>query len=347
MRKINLLYLAIIPLCFLLYRMQAAVGTSTAFFYGFAENKETELSHNRPVKISAIFVSPGQQVEKGQLLMEVTQAEVAQKINEKGYDLERLRLLATEKKLDLQQRIQQLELRKATKTAAIKNEIRVLEATIERNRELREGLSSISTPQDSQVNSASDLQLANLRAEINLLAEPIDLEIDQLKVALKEVSKPLIANQKKLESELDYYATEQEALAILAPSDGIIGNVLCKQGEYVSAFSTMINFYERNPTVTKGFVHESLIPEVKIGDMLKVSSSLHPDHWIDGTVTGLGTRIVEIPERLRKIPDFKTYGREVLISIPSDNTFLQKEKVMVNTAHGKNGSTELMDILGL
>lgn len=346
MPKINFLYLAVLPLCFLLYRMQSAVGTSSAFFYGFAENKETELSHNRPVKVGEIFVSPGQEVVKGTLLMEVTQAEVAQKINEKGYDLERLRLLATERKLELRQRIRQVEVRKETKIAAVENEIQTVEAAIQRNQELREGLTSISTPSPSTTATANDLRLTNLRAEIELLSEPLDLEISQLKAALREIDKPVIASQKKLESELDYYATEKEALAILAPSDGIIGNVLCKPGEYVAAFSTMIDFYERNPTVTKGFVHESLIPEVKIGDKLKVSSSLHPDQWIDGTVTGLGSRIVEIPERLRKIPDFKTYGREVLIQIPGNNTFLQKEKVMVNTGDETGSGGEFWKIFG-
>lgn len=347
MPKINLLYLAILPLCFLLYRMHTGSGNSSAFFYGFAENKETELSHNRPVKIDRIFVTPGEEVAHGQLLMQVTQAEVVQKINEKGFDLERLRILATEKKLELQRKIEQLKVRRSTKIAEVGSEIRALEARIERNRQLREGLTSISAPTDTQATSANDLQLKALRDQLVLLTEPIDLEITQLQAALREVDKPVIASQRKLESELDYYATEKEGLAILAPSDGIVGNVLCKEGEYIDAFSTLINFYERNPTVAKGFVHESLIPEVKIGDKLKVSSSLHPDYSIDGKVTGLGTRIVEIPERLRKIPDFKTYGREVLISIPSKNTFLQKEKIMLNTEQETSSKTEFLKFFGL
>jgi hypothetical protein len=32
---------------------------------------------------------------------------------------------------------------------------------------------------------------------------------------------------------------------------------------------------------------------------------------------------------LRKIPDLKTYGREILVSISKDNNFLQKEKVLL------------------
>jgi len=120
-------------------------------------------------------------------------------------------------------------------------------------------------------------------------------------------------------------------LDILAPSDGLIGNIPCKEGENFPSFKTFINFYERNPTIVKGFVHESLILQVKVGDSLLVSSTLHPEQHITGIVTGLGSRIVEIPERLRKMPDIKTYGREVLIAIPAENNFLQKEKVMLNS----------------
>ena len=48
-----------------------------------------------------------------------------------------------------------------------------------------------------------------------------------------------------------------------------------------------------------------------------------------GIVTGLGSRVVETPVRLRKIPEVSTYGREILVSIPPDNSFIQKEKVVI------------------
>jgi hypothetical protein len=151
------------------------------------------------------------------------------------------------------------------------------------------------------------------------------------KQILASIEAPSNVKTEILNTEITYFENEKNKLSIYAPSDGLIGNVQCKEGENISAFSTLMNFYKHNPTLVKGFVHESMILEVKVGDELDVSSSLHPDHKIRGEVTGLGSRIVEIPERLRKIPDFKTYGREVLIKIPAENNFLQKEKVLLNT----------------
>ena len=91
----------------------------------------------------------------------------------------------------------------------------------------------------------------------------------------------------------------------------------------------MISFYEQTPKMVVAYVHESLILQIKVGDSLQVMSSLHPDEQCRGRVSGLGHRVVEIPERLRKLPEVKTYGREVLIEIPPENNFLQKEKVLL------------------
>jgi hypothetical protein len=39
------------------------------------------------------------------------------------------------------------------------------------------------------------------------------------------------------------------------------------------------------------------------------------------------------------VADFKTYGREVVIEIPSDNQFLQKEKVSLNISNESLGKS--------
>ena len=194
-------------------------------------------------------------------------------------------------------------------------EINELENTIRFNQSLLNDLKSIDNENISQGKTLNAVKLQALKESLQTITKPIDVELAQLEKQLAAISKPARVQQQKLRGEIEYYKTEQARLKILAPSDGLIGNILCKEGENVSAFSKMINFYERKPTIVKGFVHESLILQVKEGDQLVVSSSLHPKQKIEGSVIGLGSRIVEIPSRLRKIPDVKTYGREVLIRI--------------------------------
>lgn len=330
MKRINLLYIAIIPLFYVLFKMNANLGKASAFFYGFAENKETELSHDKDVLVHKILVTPGQTVVKGQLLMEVKQAAIDLKIGTANLDIERLNLEAQQRRQNLLDQIQQLQARRVTKVATLEAEIQNLQATIDYNQSLLKDLKTIDSEEVDTQNSPNHIKLKALKDQLELVVRPIDIEIAQYQKELALISKPTQVQQEKLKTEIDFYKNEQDQLIIRAPSDGIIGNILCKEGENISAFSTLINFYERNPTLVKGFVHESLILQVQEGDSLIVSSTLHPDQKIGGKVIGLGTRIVEIPERLRKIPDVKTYGREIMIEIPHSNPFLQKEKVMLN-----------------
>jgi len=156
------------------------------------------------------------------------------------------------------------------------------------------------------------------------------LEIKEFKNQLYSKDNPYDIRIRKLQNDLVYYDANAEQIPILAPTDGLIGNIHVMESENVSDFNSLISFYEENPTRVKGFVHESMILHVNVGDTLEVVSSLHPENRCLGVVSGLGTRIVEIPERLRKNPQIKNYGREVLIEIPAENNFLQKEKVILN-----------------
>jgi multidrug resistance efflux pump len=330
MKKINIIYLFAIPLCYLLYKMNVDFNQTSAFFYGFAENKDTELSHDKPVLVSKILVTPGQTVTKGELLMEVKQDAIDLKIDNASTDLVQLEIENRQQQQQLLDRISQLKLRRSTKVAELEAEIQRLESTLEYNKKLLEDLQSVEVTIDSTANP-SLMKINSLRQQIQLVTEPIDLEVAQLQNELRALRTPTRVLEQKIQSQIDYYKREQQKLAILAPADGIIGNVYCKEGENISSFSTLINFYERNPTLVKGYVHESLILKVQEGDSLIVSSILYPEQTIDGVVIGLGSRIVEIPERLRKMPEIKSYGREVLIRIPQQNPFLQKEKVMLNS----------------
>ena len=331
MKRINLLYIALIPMIYFVYRMNMNLSGQSILFYGFAENKETELSYDQPTLVNKIWVSPGQHVTKGQILMEVKQDFVEFKKNNAGRDLERTKTLDRDRLHRIRNQISQLQASKVALLTDIQRKIDACEASIVFSNKLSDGLMSLDSLPKQSENSPNQIKLKALQKSMVTDVAPIELEISQLTKELETANLPSAAVQRKLQDELDYYDGQLKELNILAPFDGIVGNILCKEGEHISSFSTMINFYEKNPTLVKGFVHESQLLEVEEGDSLVVSSSLHTENRVEGQVIGLGSRIIEIPERLRKMPEVKTYGREVLIRIPSENPFLQKEKVMLNT----------------
>lgn len=338
MKRLNILYILLIPCIYLLYIAGSSIQSEGALFYGFAENKETELNLDVDCLISKVHVSPGEEVKKGQLLLEASQAKYDLKLNNLEYDLKEQSINTALEKAKLKNNIAQLEIKKQADIAELDAEIRSLEAKIELNENLFDQISSIKVPENSTINKSARIelnQLKNMRAEI---IAPINQQIAILENQIKKAGQPQILQKQRLNKERELVDTEREKLQIFAPSDGLIGNVHCIDGENVSSFNTLISFYERNPTLVKGYVHEKLILEVKLDAELSVSSSQHPNHEVLGKIVGLGTRIVEIPERLRKIQDFKTYGREVLIRIPADNPFLQKEKVTLNSMNRKEGT---------
>lgn len=112
----------------------------------------------------------------------------------------------------------------------------------------------------------------------------------------------------------------------------MIGTIHCKEDEKIASFTPLVTFYEESPTLVIGYIHEDLLLKVKLQDIITVFSTSRPDIQNTGIIKTLGSRIVEIPPRIRKIKELKTFGREVIIEIPPDNPFLQKEKVTLTLA---------------
>lgn len=347
MKRFNLLYFIVIPLAFIWYKMHSSISQQSVFFYGFAENKETELSHDEDVLVYKIYVTPGQEVKKGDLLMEVTQDEIDFKLSQVNNKLNDVAFNVKKQRKDILDEISQLESKKHASISSFNVQIAEEEELLKQQKSIIENLKSIDSKSFDPSTSVHFKKIASLKKMMAIEVKPFDLEVHQLQQKLKIINTPLVNVQDELEKEEKYLKQEQEKLKIIAPSDGMIGNISCKEGENISAFSSLLNFYEPRPTMVKGFVHESLILAVKRRDSLQITSSLHPDIKVYGKVIGLGNRIVEIPERMRKMPEIKTYGREILIDIPSNNPFLQKEKVFLNEipkgANTQASSNDTMD----
>ena len=328
MRRFNILYLTIPLVLYGLLVIYRGVNRSSASFYGVAENQETEINLEHDATVGHIYVTQGQFVTKGTLLLEVKRSMLDYKMSELQHNISSMLVKDQLNTIEIQGRLDRLRAERAEKIGAIQARIRLLESEESLNRELFHDLKSI--PTDSAAASAPyKAKLAALNEELRLTVEPIDAEIHQLETALKIMAVPMQNEVSSLKEEIEQFQKEQEQLKILAPADGLVGSIHSQPGENVEAFNALISFYEKNPNTVVAYLHESLSMKIKVGDSLSVTSSLHPDEHCLGRVSGLGHRIVEIPERLRKIPEIKTYGREVLIEIPHDNSFLQKEKVVL------------------
>lgn len=315
----NYLYWLVLPATIgFCYHLYTTASGPQKIFYGYAENKETQIRLDEAVRIKNIAVSPGQEVAKGSVLLEVEYNHADIDIAVTRHTIEQLKKKAQINKNEIRAALQKAVSEKTTKTAALESEIASVKSKLDYQ------LSLLNKNEKSSWNNPFNQSMEALSKELNSTRDSYNKVIESYKKIL-EIPSPEEEEARGLQEKLDLLNEAKKKSVITAPFDGLVGSIGCRNSEYVEGLSTLISFYEIRPTEAIAYVHESMSLSLRAGDSVWVSSVLHPVHGAKGTITGLGHRIVEIPERLRKVPEYKTYGMEVYIRLDNKNAFLQKE----------------------
>lgn len=303
--------------------------TEVLSFYGFAESNETEINYNYPVVVDELMVTPGQEVKAGDVLLRLKRISSKETLADEAFRIDELNAEArlwTQRKKDGLERKKQAHSHEVNQ---IKRKIEELEKEMSFKESLTEGLHTIKV-EASDYNPLKD-EIVTLRTKLSELKESHALEVQGVENELSLGKNPYAQRVKRLNAEATFSENKKvQEIMVHAPTDGIVGNIFCKEAEHIPSYKTLLSFYEPHSSLIRGFVHEDLTLKVEIGKRFKISSLKDAAVMYEGEVIGLGSRIVEIPNRLRKMPDIKTYGREVLISITKENAFLQKEKVAIS-----------------
>jgi len=333
MRFFNIFYLVLLLLgCAFAYYMQLG-NTEVLSFFGVAESNETEINYNHSIVVDQILVQPGQNVTKGDVLLKVSRIKSKETMTDNGYRIAEVNAdiaLLNQKKRD---EIASEEQKLALDLQVTDEKIAELEKELAFKTALAKDLSSIET-EGASYRPIED-KIANLSASKTRAIESSRLKIEAINREKKLAVAPYTQQIARIEAEANFDESQKRVpLTVVAPADGLIGYIYCKEAEHVPSYKTLMSFYEPHSSIIKGYVHEDLTLKVKLNDVYQVSSIKDPNISYEGKVTGLGSRIVEIPARLRKMADIKTFGREVLIEIDADNSFLQKEKVALSYSRG-------------
>jgi multidrug resistance efflux pump len=335
----NLIYIVAIIIAIGLWKYLSDYQDSPLIFYGFAETQETEINMDQPLEIIKVYVVPGQSVKQGDLIAEVRNAKTDMNIEALYHKIEVLEL---EEKNWLSENTGDylgLEAEKMSELNEISQEMESIKAELAYKKDLWNGLRYVKPDSSSNNFDPLEYELALLQKLYTSKEHEYDVMIKSKKELASTQVSPYRKEIEEIQSEINYYKLQSERYSITAPHDGLIGNVHCKEGEFEDAFETLISFYEENPTQVKGYVNENYILHVALNDTFLITSMKDQTLSYKGVLVGLGTRIVEIPSRMRKIPELRTYGREVVIEIPKDNELLQKEKVvleLIATSNKKN-----------
>lgn len=329
MRYFNSFYIAFLLSGLALFFVLKPDNQDAISFYGFAESNETEINYNYPIVVEKILAVSGQEVLKGDTLMHISRRKTKEVLEDQQYRIGELKaeeaIWITKKR----QEGEELKLTLNNKLIELDQKINQVENELAYKKSLNDNLTTI-TPNSSSHKPLVD-KMDLLINEKKSLNEVFKLKMEGLNREIKMGNSPYREQIKRLSAEHEFELSQlYQALVVTAPSDGLVGNISCKEEEHIPSFTTLMSFYEPHSGIITGFVHEKLTLKVHIGDKFKISSLTDESINYTGEVTGLGSRIVEIPSRLRKIPLIKSYGREVVIKIPKENSFLQKEKVGVS-----------------
>lgn len=328
MNKFNSFYATIIItgiLLFLVFRPEFHRAFS---FYGFAESRATEINYNYSVIVEKIMVKPGQEVKAGDVLLKLARRQSKETLEDQDFRIAQLKAEETFWKQKQQNGIAELRIDQQARIAEIDRKIDRTQKELNYKKALLKDLKSVDVT-ESSYKPLEDL-IISYQQEKKELNETFAIKI-------KGLQDEIVLGQNPYSTQIKRYLAEQKfdeaqkniSIEVKAPSDGLVGNISCKEEEHIQSYTTLLTLYEPHSGVIVGYVHEDLTLKVEIGQVYTISSLKDETVTYPGKVIGLGSRIVEIPSRLRKIETIKAYGREVLLEISKENTLLQNEKVSI------------------
>jgi len=331
---------AFISIWFLLFAVIVAltiVYKGESFeFYGIAESKEISVSFDRAVEIEEIFMVEGQKVNKGDILAKMRSPELAMQISQINHLIEKSSASKSADKSKIISNIKQLKAEKRSILNELNFKIKQLKNRYDINKSLTAKLKSIKPVSRSAKKNPIILQIESWETEKKLAVKPLNIRIRQLRNQMNSNSGNININLDQLNMELDLLKEKEKTLSISSPISGVVGTIHYKKGEKVTPFATIITVSNSSPTYIKGYIHEKMYSRIDVGKSVMLTSSADARETSKGVVVGVGSRIVEYPQRLKKHPDSNLWGREVIIKIDSGNKFLLGEKMRISST-GKNG----------
>ncbi len=326
--RFNLFYAFLIIACLALIPFLRNRLQSPQEFFGIAETMSRNINYPYPVIVKKLRVQIGQNVHKGDTLVELERTDYQQRTIQLQYQLEDIQIRRNEKIGELTHvtRLYELELK----------ELNDLHAKTLKELDLEYGKSEMSAHlfKNSQVNM--DEYKDQLKQKMEFEKRLHNLKLHELKERYSNQRRAIqrdlasLANENaKIEQELLYLKSQSLSLIIQAPEDGIIGQIEGQAGDAIPAYNNILRIYGPHPTLVTSYIGDGHISHVKLGDSAIIQSLNDPTYRIRGVVTGLGSRITQFPDRIKKAPELRLWGREVQINIVPDNKFLQGEKVSV------------------
>ena len=298
------------------------------------ENQVTVISYQKPIRIKAIYVVPGQEVKKGDKLFVAESTNLEADIYQKNSELNSLNI--QEVGLNNNYRLEQDILRSETSFEIMKMKNEISELMLEKrinDQNSRKLKAVFDGTINTQIDSIKLARILFLKKEIINQSKHMEVRIIQITSKFNQDTSLIRGKIKILKNDLSKLELESSDLIQYADQTGNIGNLNVQLNELVPPYQSILSIYSLNPTIIKAFVNERGVSGVNVGAKVKVEST-NRLYRISGEIIEIGSRITSFPEKLNVINGVNSYGQEIFVKISKNNQFLNGEKVYVYISDG-------------
>jgi hypothetical protein len=332
---LHIIWLFVLPLSWFL--IQGIEGQSHNTFFGAAETEGQTLNSEYDVVVKELRIKVGQQIKVCDTLALFMRADFAN-LNRQGIEKnQEIKLYEVEKQSkvnEINREISILDGKKEALLTDLEAQIKILQLENNVQIDLKKILSeNTEGPRQGRENSSG----SNIKNEkINVLRDAIkktEQQIRQqkslLQAQIKSSEAVLGSKIEQSQQEVGFIENEKKELFMLATMDGFIENIFVGTNEVAPQYKPLFKINPKKPNRVKGFIYENSNWAFSLGDSVVLSSSARLDLTTNGIIIGCSPQLVELPIRLRKFSEIKTWGREIYIQLPATNEYYIGEKVMI------------------
>jgi hypothetical protein len=325
---LHVVWLFVLPLSWFL--IQGIEGQSHNTFFGAAETEGQTLNSEFDVVVKELKIKVGQQIKVGDTLALFMRADFAS-LNrqgiEKNQEIKQYEVEKQSKVNEINREISILDGKKEALLTDLEAQIKILQLENNVQIDLKKILSdNTEGPSGSNIKNE---KINVLRVAIKKTEQQIRQQKSLLQAQIKSSQAVLGSKIEQSQQEVGFIENEKKELFMLATMDGFIENIFVGTNEVAPQYKPLFKINPKKPNRVKGFIYENSNWAFSLGDSVVLSSSARLDLTTNGIIIGCSPQLVELPIRLRKFSEIKTWGREIYIQLPVTNEYYIGEKVMI------------------
>jgi hypothetical protein len=324
------LWLGVFWICYIMF--QDITGFSKHTFFGSAEVEGQVVNAEYAILIQKVLIKAGQNVHKGDTLGVFARSdfnELNRRSVEKSGEIKQFQTEKQAKWVEITQEMALLEAKKAGSVSEVEAQIKLLELENGVQTELRK---LIADNRADNLTTASNLRLEKIKVlQASILQ--IDKQINQQKVLLEaQIKANQVIYDAKIalsQQEHSLIQNDQKQFVLIAPVDGFVETVAMTLNQVMPARQELVKINPAKPTRVRGFLSEMGDLRCNVGDTIELHSVARPTLKTHGIYLTGNPAVTEMPLRLRRYTEIKSWGREIFIQLPDTHRFYIGEKIMM------------------